>query len=269
MLGVPVIIAGDIFDKWNAPAELINFAMGQLNFTCDAYAIPGQHDLPSHNYDDIRRSAYWTLVEAGLIQNLLPNAPEVLESERGAVELCGFPWGYDIKAPKKKSKYKRLAVCHSFIYNQRTGYKGAPESGRVENYQTGLQGFDAAVFGDNHKGFLTSTGNGPTGNLLNCGTFMRRKADEIRYRPSIGLLHADFTINRVLLDTEGDQFISMEEATELVETAIDLTDFAGALASLSGDGLSFVSAVRRFLDRNNITETVRTRVLEAMDNADD
>ena len=27
---VPVICAGDIFDRWNAPAELINFALAYL-----------------------------------------------------------------------------------------------------------------------------------------------------------------------------------------------------------------------------------------------
>ena len=55
----PIVYAGDIFDKWNSPPELINFAIEHLP---KGHAIPGQHDLPLHNYEDIRKSAYWTLV---------------------------------------------------------------------------------------------------------------------------------------------------------------------------------------------------------------
>ena len=40
----PVICAGDIFDKWNSPPELINFAYDNLP---EIYAIPGQHDCCS------------------------------------------------------------------------------------------------------------------------------------------------------------------------------------------------------------------------------
>src|SRR5688572_18895632 len=44
---IPVICAGDIFDRWNPPPELVNFALRFLpnGMIC----VPGQHDLPNHN----------------------------------------------------------------------------------------------------------------------------------------------------------------------------------------------------------------------------
>lgn len=265
----PVIVAGDIFDRWNAPAELINFAIDALP-KCDVYAVAGQHDLPNHNYDDIERSAYWTLVQSKALRNLAPGS---MVQVRGMV-LHGFPWGCPVQSYDPEStKFSRcchVAVCHSFIYNDRTGYKGAPTEQKQTAYKDRLRGYHAAVFGDNHKGFLSSIDSeGTPANLLNCGTFMRRKADEISYKPTIGLLHAGGSMTRVLLDTSDDEFVALEEALELVESVIDMTDFAGALAALGKDGLSFVDAVKKFLDRNSIADNVRQRVMEAVASGED
>ena len=65
-----VVVAGDIFDRWNSPPEIINFAIENLP---NCYAIPGQHDLPNHRYEEIERSAYYTLIKAGIIENLNPD----------------------------------------------------------------------------------------------------------------------------------------------------------------------------------------------------
>ena len=64
----PILCAGDVFDRWNSPPELINFALEYL--PPQMYSIPGQHDLPNHNYNEIDRSAYWTLVAANKITNV-------------------------------------------------------------------------------------------------------------------------------------------------------------------------------------------------------
>jgi hypothetical protein len=93
-----VICAGDIFDRnrkisdgWDAPAELINFALEEL--PDGMYAIPGQHDLPNHQYIDIGRSAYWTLVKIGKIKNI---APGHFTNIGPYLQLFGFPPGYSI-----------------------------------------------------------------------------------------------------------------------------------------------------------------------------
>ncbi len=59
----PIFIAGDVFDKWNSSAHLINHILVWIA-GLDIYAIPGNHDCPHHNYKQLGRSSYWTLVEA-------------------------------------------------------------------------------------------------------------------------------------------------------------------------------------------------------------
>src|ERR1700722_8447281 len=57
---VPVLAAGDICDYWLSPPEMINRVSKKIK---GWYSIPGQHDLPNHQYHDIHRSAYQTLVD--------------------------------------------------------------------------------------------------------------------------------------------------------------------------------------------------------------
>ena len=65
---LPIFCAGDIFDRWNAPPELINFAL--RNLPDDMLCVPGQHDLPNHRLDEKHRSGYGVLSNAGKIEDL-------------------------------------------------------------------------------------------------------------------------------------------------------------------------------------------------------
>jgi hypothetical protein len=89
-----VVYAGDIFDHWDTPAETINWVLDNLT---PGYAVPGQHDLPNHSYKQIRRSAYATIVKAGLISTLPYNVPV----RAGSVVLYGFPWEHKITCCEK------------------------------------------------------------------------------------------------------------------------------------------------------------------------
>lgn len=258
-LGAPVIVAGDLFDRWDSPAQLINFAMAELPE--QVFAIPGQHDLPNHRYDSITRTAYWTLVSGHRISNLDPSKPTVIRGDTD-IRAWAFPWAWEIgSADHREDDVIDLAVVHSYIWTSGKGYAGASPNHRTSSYSKRLINYDAAVFGDNHKGFSK-------GKIINTGTLMRRKSDEIQYNPMVGLLLADGSIVQCLLDTEDDKFIDIEEALQLVEKAVDMTDFIGALNKLQGDSLDFVSAVSEFLQRNNISTSIRKRVMEALDGRD-
>jgi hypothetical protein len=65
----PIVYVGDIWDHYRQPPEAINWAIRELP---KGYAIPGQHDLRHHNYEDIKKTAYWTLMEAGVILDMRP-----------------------------------------------------------------------------------------------------------------------------------------------------------------------------------------------------
>jgi len=48
----PILCAGDVFDNWNISAEMATWAIENMP---TMYAIPGQHDLPSHNLELIKK----------------------------------------------------------------------------------------------------------------------------------------------------------------------------------------------------------------------
>jgi len=271
-VGAPIICAGDIFDDgwrpYRCPPELINFAIEHFPLM---YAVPGQHDLPNHRYDDLQRSAYYTLCEAGTINNLEPGvsteiygpgqrrqAPPSMRN----ITATGFPWGFDITpAEERFSKHQvNLAVIHKYIWRPGHCYSGAPSEAAFGCFDTQLRGYNAAVIGDNHSPWLWNH-RSPC-YTLNCGTFIRRKADEIKYRPGVGLLNADGSIVRYPLDTSGDRWA--DPVTQAATEAIDLTDFVRELGAMADQGVSFEGAVFEYFKTHKVDDAVKQLVLKAV-----
>jgi len=244
-----VVCAGDIFDKWNSPPQLINWAIKNLP---KMYAVPGQHDLPHHNYNDIRKSAYWTLVEAGVVEDLPPDHCRIILPD---LALYGFPWECPIKplkGTKEKKEMIHLAVVHAYCWFGSKKYPNAKRSSYVRAHIKRLRGFDAAVFGDNHKGFLTTKKDF---SLLNCGGFMRRRIDEKEYKPMVGLLRRDGTIDCHFLETEND-VLSIPKDPKSNHN--DFSDFIGSLNEMYDLGLDFEQAVSHYLLGHELNpETVK------------
>ena len=251
----PVIIAGDVFDRWNSPPELINFAMGVLPpFT---YAIPGQHDLPNHRLDEMDRSAYGTLVKSTWLQNLT----EPKEIRRDLV-VHPFPWGVKLEPMQHRDSSKvNLAVVHAYVWTTVTGYPGATKESFVTNRRRQLKGYDAAVFGDNHQGFSTIGGDIP---IFNCGTLVRRKTDEYEYKPRVGLLCADRTIKTHFLDISQDVLTVSERVVQSEKEDLDLSGFLSELGGLQADSLDFREAVLRTLEHESATQRVKEIVLKSL-----
>lgn len=262
--GVPVVCGGDIFDKWNPPPELINFALKHLP---KMYAVPGQHDLPYHNYKDIEKSAYWTLVEAGVVKDLKPGIHTPVPG--GDLRLTGVPWGHSIVPADHSNKYGiDLLVVHAYIWQGTKCYPGAPADQEVSYWRghTNLDTYDAAVFGDNHKGFL-SKNDGKGAFIMNCGTFMRRKIDERKYKPAVGLLLSNGDIKRYELDVSEDQFISVQETAELAEKGLELLDFMNELGGLGKKTVEFGQVLHEYFKKHKVASPVREIILAAMESA--
>lgn len=253
LLVVPVICAGDIFDRWNAPASLINFALDALP---KMYAIPGQHDLANHSYRDIEQTAYWTLVKAGKVTNIRPDKPRTFNN----LHLAGFPWGSELKPCEvlKDKRILRIAVVHHYVWWRDHKYPGAPKNTNWSALQIKLDGFQVAVFGDNHKGFHLMAENEGDPWMMNCGTMMRRKADEVSYQPQFGLLsRRGGIITPYLIDTSEDKFIDTDEALALIDKGVEMAEFISELGSLRDKGVSFVEAVAQFCQKNGIDSRIQ------------
>lgn len=253
---IPIICAGDIFHNWNAPAELINFAINNLP---TMYAIPGQHDLPLHNYSDIEKSAYYTLVQAGKIKNLTPDHVKEEMTPCGIIAMHAFPWGFPIKPNKTIEEGKcRIAIIHHYVWNLGHGFAGAPMDHHVTNLKDKLMGYDFALFGDNHKRF-TQTVNGAV--VVNNGGFQRRNADEINNKPAItllGMVNEEFSIKEILLEVTEDKFLPQDDLDRLSAQSKEYVDFMSSLSTLKKEftGDNFEDAIRQFAKKNNVSPEV-------------
>jgi hypothetical protein len=204
--------------------------------------------------EDIRRSAYWTLAEAGMIKHLSPCFPYTTH----CTIFHPFPWGTEVHPPEEKiNGILDIAVVHAYIWNRPVdSYHGAPDEAQVSRWVKRLAGYDAAVFGDNHKGFEAIQGQ-----VFNCGTLMRRKADEISYRPSVGLLYADGSIKRHYLDTSKDV---IEAVREPEKPEINMKSFIAELRNYGSDDIDFAEALNRWFKSNTITPRAKAIILEAL-----
>ena len=228
-----IICAGDVFDKWNPNPALINFAIANLPHM---YAIPGQHDLPNHRYDDIKQSAYWTLVEAGIITNLDPQQPHQIGDQ---TTVHAFPWGFDLKPCEADDDKLHVLVAHRFLWIKSHGYVHAPTENRLAAIREIVSTYDIAHFGDNHQGFLIKLGEMV---VINTGTFFLRKADEKNYRPRVGILDESGQVRNHYLDVTEDILLETT-TTNQTETDFQLDSFLAELQQLESDPLDFLGLV--------------------------
>lgn len=255
---VPVLlVAGDIFDKWNPPAELINFALRELP---DCVAVPGQHDLPNHNYSEMMRSGYGTLVEAGKIQNVGGG----VVYEQGMTVTFGFPWGHVVEPPFIRTGLMDIALIHRMIWTKSTGYEGAPDDKHLSRYKESLRGYDVAIFGDNHKPFIHRKWLSPYPTVINCGGFFRRTVDQIDYVPHVYLIREDSTVEAVPLDVSQDVLIDSRKFMEREVSGRPMAEFLATLTGMKDTTISYEEAVARAMDAENVTPKVRRMIVAAL-----
>lgn len=233
--GLPIICAGDLFDRWNSPPELISWAIDTLPHM---HCIPGQHDLPHHGYDAIKKSAYWVLVQAGTITNLDPHSCGIPIDDNGSAWTFAFPWGFEVIGVEKEQQSSvKIAVIHAYAWH-RHKHPHADSNQSSDAWAKKLEGYDAAVFGDNHAHWISDDNR-----IINTGTLMRRKQDERDYTPHVGILYDDGYIDAIPLDCSEDKFIDVAPLRDAFESDGRIEEFLEHLRGLSAEGISFEQAV--------------------------
>ncbi len=257
----PVIIAGDIFHKWQSNPEIVNFAIDNLPST-KVYSIPGQHDEPYHDYVQLRKSGYGTLMRTMLIEDL-GRCSCYIDDNLG---VHSFPFGFSVEPLSEKCIIKtrlQIAVIHSYIWHKDCKYPTAPIQANLSGWKNRLKGYDVAVFGDNHIGFLAKSGDC---NVINCGSLIPRNIDQKDYKPSVGLLHEDGTITRHFLDISQDKWIDDEDMIEAeVEKNPEMDKFLNELKELDTDSPDFAESVRRYVDDKVKDPLVKELLIKILD----
>jgi len=255
----PIICAGDVFDYWKSSPELINFAMDHLP---EMYAIPGQHDLPLHNYEDMEKSAFATLIKAGIIHLINPNEPTVLNG----IALFGFPWGKPLVPLAKDKQHPdrlNIAVIHEYKWIQGKSYPNAPKNAEITGRESYYNGWDTIHYGDNHIGFHGIVNRFT---VYNPGSFMRRKSDQIDYKPRVGLLHISGGIKSHYLDISKDLHLTGNPDNKVKED-LNIQGFFDELEKLGHTALDYRDALERYMDKTKVKKPIRQIILMAMEMA--
>lgn len=259
----PILVAGDIFDKYNPPPEVVNYLIKSL--PClglpHIYAIPGNHDLPAHRAEDITKSAYWTLVESERIRHL--SKPFVV----GNLRIHPFPYGTPIRPLEEPHDlYQEIAVCHEFVYTDKTGYPGAPEEQHLNNFRKRARGYDVVVVGDNHKPFI-ATKQRPV--VVNCGSLSRRTIDQKDYKPRVWWLYSDNTVEPHYLDISKDApMVDMRDFSDVKINGIKLKKFLENLREIKESTIDFREAALRYLRKYKVEEEIKKYILAAIEEED-
>ena len=262
---VPILCAGDVFHRWNSPPELINFALDRLP---QMFAVPGQHDLPFHNYEDIHKSAYGTMMRCDRIVSLEPNRPHLFGTGGVGMVVTGVPWGFPIPPASSsgKGKYLRVAVVHHYCGMPGHAHPVARPQQMLRSFKETLAGYNVAVFGDNHDGFMAKVGDC---RVLNCGGFMRRNTNEFRERPSVGLLHADGEITIHRLDQSKDRPMVVTEGVKADEKMeVSFEHFINELNAVGDHGLHYGHALESFIRYNKPSRATAAIIRKALDVAE-
>lgn len=199
-LKAKVVIAGDIFHTWKSSLRFTNFVTGIFKsvFTNRPIVIPGQHDLPEHNIDEIQRSPYFSLVLANAINDLCNQRSWKIKGK--LLRLNPYNWGQPLEVNGDIMKLRtsnsiEVAVCHKYIWSEEAKVDQiATEDTRASAIAKQLSYYDLAVFGDNHIPFMRKAKDETT--VVNCGTFMRRNQPDREHWPRFTVLFHDGVVKR-------------------------------------------------------------------------
>ena len=259
-----VVYDGDIFhDGWRAKKcspELINFAIENLPM---GYGVPGNHDLPYHRYEDIRKSAFHSLCLAGVVKSLYPGDYAPVSAD---LVLYGVPWGCVLTPPpadakKLYPKATHVAVIHDYIWKDNHCHPGVDVKKHVDSFAPVLEGYDVACFGDNHRGFIHNTKLGTT--IVNTGAFINRNADEKNLKPAVAVVYSDKSVQLDFLDVSGDRWADKLETVDPKNEA-DFRKFLNTLETLPDTSTDFVRALRAACRDRQVSpavERIITRLL--------
>lgn len=247
-LDVPIICAGDVFDKWNPSSKLVSFAITHLP---PMYAITGQHDLEGHRLDRRFFGAYGALCKALKITDIPANEWFAIPSKRSRIRhlwVWAMPWGaYGMPTELDHSRSGhavKLGVLHQYRWSNPTNkYAMAEDSSKLESLFPGL---DALLIGDNHIPWELP-------GILNHGGFIAQNADQKDYQPHYGVLYADGHIERKPYNTPAPQWL--DAGIELPKEKI-AGEVIEQLNQLQGSGDSFADRLKQVI-QNTVKQEVK------------
>lgn len=254
-------MAGDITEHWNEPPELINFLIDHMPHV---YAVPGNHDLPNHQIEDLHRSAFWTLVQAGKVTMLKEGWTSF---PNWNLHVYGYPYGSSVmEKPERNPDGLRLAVVHANVWSsQDSAYPGVSQQEHIDHYHFLMKDrFDSVLFGDNHVRQMGAP-NASYVNLHWCnpGPIFRRTTKEKNQTPAVAELFSDGHFEFREIPGNGDRWRDEPNTPEATE--IDLRRLTELLTRLGDSGVDYLRALEIAMKSHDVRKAVRQLVGAVVD----
>lgn len=256
--GIPVLDAGDVFDKARPSPEVISMALE--NLPNPFITIAGNHDLAYHTNDLFNETALYSLTKANIgIKVLKPYETIVY----GDMTITGFPYGfYDVsKIDESKLTGKiNIALIHIMTYQGEKPYPQCKDKSASELAEL-FNKFDLVVSGHNHQCFTAKMGKTT---LLNPGSLMRSNAVQCDYIPKIWYLMEDGSLEYEEIEVDSS-VISREHLVDKEETNERIEAYVEILNKIDGVSFSFENNLDKYIKENNIEIEVENKIKEKME----
>jgi hypothetical protein len=254
----PILCAGDIFHRSTVSLELLNMVID--NLPRPFYCVPGQHDLPYHSEEQITKSAYYNLVKHNGIFDL-SDSPEYIDNPKTGLQdtrVIGMPFGRDYPdLTTLNEQYEPLdydvLLVHRYCYtpnNSPIPLDKVSETDHAKSHYKHVNQYQLAIFGDNHISFQVK-------NILNCGTFMQRNANDAFGH--VWLINDDWTAEPWIMQEESLVTKAPQKDQSELQNDFDCSDYINTLKETSTD-FDFDQAIQTYFKANNTPKDIRDTI---------
>jgi UDP-2,3-diacylglucosamine pyrophosphatase LpxH len=253
---VPILIAGDVFDRAICDSKLLNFAIDLFSRSPQPiYTVPGNHDLPFHSIDRVDESGYANLMKAGVIIDC--SETQNYTRNNKSVQIHGYHWLKSLDSDiYQNSDAIQIALVHRMITDGKAGwYPGCEQHVLNSVMREFKRYFHYTVFGDNHVPFVNSYNQGEQymGGFVECdrrmqvlnpGAFIRRTRGDLELSTCAYLLQSRTAVKLEVpkaTATAGEMRGNVESRATMDEPEnLHVASFASLPSFLSDDGTSIV-----------------------------
>jgi len=279
------ICAGDVFHHWKPSPFLIRESMKRL--PVGMLCIPGQHDLPQHDFSQIGKSGFAVLEQAGIIEKLYVNEPftrhliypDKKSSNDIPIMIDLYPFGRSteeniakaMEAMKDDDGIFKIAVIHELVWESKkkdTRQDFLPLSGHVKRVAKRLEKYNLIVCGDNHNYFVVKERQ-TSKFIINTGSMMRMTISQAEDEPSVVVFDtANKSYRRVYLPISSNLKDTFDFESKMIEDGDEkLSLFIEQLCKEYEIGLNFRKNIEEFLAKNpNIRNEVRQMIWRIVEN---
>lgn len=236
----PVACAGDFFNHWKPSPFLLTETIKHIpNNFCTIY---GDHDIPSRNFNLIHKSGLRTLEKAGAVT--------IVQGGHGIDKHLDT---LAIEEPSVVIKGRKILLWHLLVWKEELPFPGCT-TGNAAALLKKYPDFDCIVTGDNHKPF---TQKYEKRLLVNTGSMLRMRADQIDYRPAAWLYYAKTnTVVKAYFPIKKG-VVSREHLEDTQRHNDRIDAFVGAFQSIKRPELDFEKNVHSFVANNKVPLVIR------------